>query len=795
MKLSQEIPVIFWHSAPVRPDETVMVSGHLLGKGTKIELVFTENGKSGKPAAGAAVKWDKALTPEIISQENHRLAFVVPANLPTGIYACRAVRGKLVSEAFLVNAPDCWWTQGERGLGAAVTGGWFRVLGKSLNHGGTSTAVLRKNGSDITLPVVKASMYSLEFSIPDNTPAGEYDLYIHNGCGGTYGWRQAGTVHIQTKSAACEIVMNVVDCGADPEGLKDSTFAIVQAMERLTSYGGGIVYFPSGRYRIDSILRTGTFISSPLVIPKGISFKGESRDMVSLWWPDKQEPLYSLIECMGDNTISDLSIFTQGRHRNIITADTDNITIKNILVRANCYYMCGAGGKPHHRRGVNEEHSKMGNILEFNNCSNIQVESCDLYGSASVMRLKHVKGGRIANCKAYGTNFGEFAGGNGNIIENIDYAANSLTAWGGYTSLHYGAVRNQHLYFADNKIKRIYGGDHEAFTLDGHGTAYIGSIAKISGSTVTLAGDPVTGMDGIRDNLPSLEKTTLYILAGRGRGQYRHVESYKGRELVLETPFSVEPDKDSTISVGAFNGQHLIVGNSMEDTGTFVQLYPPNCECIVAENNAIRCSNMNSCSKLGRNLKNRFQRVEISWYNQFLDNRVIVGNGWGGGESEIDRWLGGEGTLNIWGWQVRFYVDELGADQDGQLTEQDLEELTGRKNLHPGQALALSIFQIIRRHVVDNNSSIRIRGAVADSLIEKCDLNKSKRGIRIDSEVIKPHCEDLGQLVFEPAQPMPEKGSPQPFLSPRGIIARKNNFKDVKITYSGTALQWAEIIK
>ena len=54
MKVSQDIPVIFWHSAPVRPDETVMVSGHLLGKGTKIELVFTENGKSGKPAAALA---------------------------------------------------------------------------------------------------------------------------------------------------------------------------------------------------------------------------------------------------------------------------------------------------------------------------------------------------------------------------------------------------------------------------------------------------------------------------------------------------------------------------------------------------------------------------------------------------------------------------------------------------------------------------------------------------------------------------------------------------------------------
>ncbi len=786
-------PAIFWHSDPVGPDETVMLSGHLLGNGSKVELVQMENVVADKTPRQFKAEWEKSASPEIISQTEQSLAFVIPPAFDTGIYACRIVRGAESSETVLINAPDVRWFQGDRGLNATTEASWLRVLGKSLNFGGVSTALLRGTKT-FQIVASASSMYSLEFRIPDEIPSGDYELFIHNGMGGTFGWKKAGLLCVSQKQEEKNVVMNVVDMGGDPEGLKDSTFAIVQAMERLSSYGGGTVFFPSGRYRIDSVLRTGTFIASPLVIPRGISFKGENRDRVSLWWPDRKEPLYTLIECMGDNTISGLSIFTQGRHRNIISSDSDNITIKNVLIRANCYYMCMHNGSSHHRRGIEEGSEKMGWLLEFNRSRNVQISDCDLYGSNGIFRMKHVEGCRMTNCKTHGTNFGELAGGDSNIIENVDYAANSLVGWGFSTSLHYGAVTNRRLYFAHNKIARVYGGDHEAFTLDGHGTAYIGAVLKADGVNITLSADPVLGMDGCRDNLPSLEKTNMYILSGKGRGQYRALKSYNGKEIEIESPFAVAPDENSIVSIGAFNGGHLIIGNTMEDSGTIVQLYPPNFECIVAENKAVRSSNMNSCSKLGRNTGNRFQRVEPSWYNQFLDNRVIVGNGWGGGESEIDRWLGGEGTLNIWGWQVRYHVDPFGCDQDAQLEEKDIGELLQRKNPEPESRLPISIFQIVRRHIVDNNSSIRVRGAVADILIEHCNMNASKRGVRIDNEVVKPHIEDIGQLAFEPPQEMPESGAPQPFLSPLRVIARKNIFKEVKVHYSGTALQWAKII-
>ena len=134
VKIVNEQPVVFWHSDPVGPDETIMLSGHLLGKGSKVELVQLENGKPGKACPEPHIDdWNGAVPPEIISQSENSMAFVVPADMKQGIYACRILRAGRHSAAFWVNAPDIWWFQGDSGLNATTGGSWLRVLGKSLN--------------------------------------------------------------------------------------------------------------------------------------------------------------------------------------------------------------------------------------------------------------------------------------------------------------------------------------------------------------------------------------------------------------------------------------------------------------------------------------------------------------------------------------------------------------------------------------------------------------------------------------------------------------------------------------
>ncbi len=784
-------PAIFWHSDPLRPDDTAVLAGDGFAASAQVEFLRLADDPAGTPghAPTAPETGWTAVTP--LQQSSHSLKAVVSGEWEPGIFACRVRQDETISNVVFLNAPDPWWVQGDEGLAAARAGGWLRLLGKCLSGEKPGLVMLQGPGSPIELIPEEANGYSLAVRLPENLIAGRYSVQMHNGHGGPAGWRMAGEVEIQPAKTAEPPVVNVLDFGADPRGRRDSTFATVQALERLQGLGGGVLFFPAGRYRIDSILRSGMFIATPLRIPPGVTLRGAGAGLTSLWWPDRAEPLPTLLEGSGDFGVEDLGLYTQGRHRNIISSDRGHVRIRRVRIRANCYYMTMENGRPHHRRGVDEPAAKMGAAIEL--CGpNVEITDCDIYHSALVFFLKHVQGGLIARNRSRGGNHHVLSGGQGVIFEQNEFIGNSLTAGGSNVSLFYGASSCRHVYYARNQTSHIYGGDHEALTFDGHGTAYFGRVAAAGGETLTLAGDLCLGR-GERDSLADIHDTTVYIHAGRGTGQRRQVVGVSGRSLTLDRAWQVPPDSTSVVSVGVFNGRHIFLENTMSDTGTIIQLYPPNCECLIVGNRAIHASNLNSVSKLGFNRRSRFQRVEPSWYNQFLGNQVVMGNGWGAGETEIDRWIGGETTLNLWGWQVSFEVDEHGCDQDRQLTEADLKNMLGVSPT-PGRTIPLSRFQIVRRHRIDNNSSIRVRGAVADVLIEKCLIQDSEKGVRVDNEVHKEHVEDLGQLAFEPEQLESKPGDPPVFLTPSQVLIRRNEFSQVPTPCSGTALREAKIV-
>ena len=205
-----------------------------------------------------------------------------------------------------------------------------------------------------------------------------------------------------------------------------------------------------------------------------------------------------------------------------------------------------------------------------------------------------------------------------------------------------------------------------------------------------------------------------------------------------------------------------------------------------------RTSNINSLGKLGKHRDYYFMRVEMSWYNQFLDNHYVIGNGWGGGGTEIDRWIGGDTCLNIWGWHV-FYYEQDGHLYDRFLTAEQLQETLKEKKPRDN-SLPLSIFQIIRRHKVDNNSSIRVRGVVEDVLIENCQINNSFKGIKIEAQISYQQPRDIGQL-FDYEPPITDESLILTFLKPQRVLLRHNTFTQVDEPYLGNMIQEAHIVE
>jgi hypothetical protein len=769
-------PTVFWQSDPVAPNETLVVSGDHFSEDSVVSLAkLNKNNELGK--------WIEI---KPLETAINSIKAVIPDKWESGIYAMRIKCGKLRSQTVYVNAVNAWWMQGDEGVNTASVGGWLRLFGPCVHLDDKCSVTLTQEKVSKTLEAKGNSQFDLGVTIPQDISPGMYDVQVNNGYGQldqTY-----GSVEIRPARVVNPRLYNVVSQGADPTGKKDCTLQIVQAMERLTAMGGGVIYFPRGRYRIDSILRSGTFIETSLKINPGITLRGEGKELVNLWWTDHETPLPSLIEGSSDFAIEDISIYVQGKHSTIITGES-NVRINNVCIRANCYYMTNNYGKSHHKRVIEGEAST-GSTFHFIG-NNIHITNCDVYTSRPVFDMKHCRGMYLANNTSVAHNMFFFAGCSEVIFENNQHMGCDLTAGGSNVAMHMGATIARNTYIANNKISHLYGGDHEAMTHDGHATGYLGKVKNVKGTQLALHGKPFPKSKA-KGSMADLYETALFILDGRGKGQYRFLKEYKGSQITIDRPWDVDPDETSLITISGYNGRNLYLNNTYHDTGTPVQLYPPNCECIVAGNKMYRTSNMNSLGKLGKHRDYDFVRVEMSWYNQFLDNHYVIGNGWGGGGTEIDRWIGGDTCLNIWGWHV-FYYEQDGHLYDRFLTAEQLQETLKEKKPRDN-SLPLSIFQIIRRHKVDNNSSIRVRGVVEDVLIENCQINNSFKGIKVEAQISYQQPQDIGQLFdYEPA--VTDESSILTFLKPQRVLLRHNTFKHVDEPYLGNMIQEAHIVE
>jgi len=767
------MPAVFWHSDPVGPNETLVISGGGFSPDAIVEIAAEAN-------TAHEPKWGQI---EPLQASDHCLKAVLPASAAYGVYACRVRQGDALSKTFHVNAPDIWWKQGDAGLDKARLGGWLRILGKCLDSAGRPSVTLipQGGGNELRLELESISCYSVKALIPASLAPGSYKVAVDG--------FEAGLLEALPQEKTASVVLDVMKMGADPTGMKDSTAAVVAAIERLSCLGGGVILFPRGRYRIDSILRSGTWIEAPLLIPEKICLRGEGADLTSLWWPDREKPLPTLIEGHSDFAIEDMSIYTQGRHSTIISG-VSNARIRNVRIRANCHYMTGDNGRAHHGRKVEAPGASGSAILLWG--ENNQVTGCDIFCSALAFDIRIGRGSLIAGNEVRAHNFHFMSGISEMIFENNKFCGNSLSADGSNIALHFGASICKHVYYAGNECSHLYGCDHECLTFDGHGLAFLGKVKDVAGASLRLVRGRKPLKKPVRGHMADMHGTAIYIIDGCGAGQYRWVESYEGDLLKLDRPWDIEPDASSLLYVGGFNGRHLIIGNKGSDVGSLVQLYPTNCECIVAGNSGIRTSNMNSLSRMTRDMDTGIFSAEVSWRNQFLDNHIIAGNGWGGGSSAANRWLGGEAALNIWGWQVSFTCPEA-SDYEEFLTPGDLMACLGESTPRL-RSIPISCFQIVRRHIIGSNSSIRVHGRVSDVLIEGCLIKDSRKGIRIDDEIYFKQPQDCGQTFNFDPEPSAQN-PPLKFLCPDGVLLRDNSFSGVEQPYSGTALDEALLLE
>lgn len=601
---AQERPAVFWWSAPVEPGELVQVAGGNWGDAPTVEV------------AGVRVR------PVRVTETG--ICFEVPKTLGAGLAACRVVgAGGAASEAFILNEPAVWWTQGDLGADASP-GGWLRLFGRCLDRGGKAKVVLEDGGRRVELKLTKRDGWSLDAAVPGDLREGRYAVRVSNGAGGRDGWREAGRVAVRRPQAVWKPErFDVTAFGAVPNDGLDDTLALQAALAQAATNGGGVVYLPRGRFQCNGTLQ----------IPPNTLLRGESRESTALYWPDCEEPPENLIEGTTAFGIEDLFIHS-GKYRNGIVcknasagqhelgggiapddAKPRDISLRRVRLKLVIDQYLIKNTAEYEKRAY-----LRGNGIVIRDAYNVNVEDCDIYtskeGSTTLFFVLSADYLHIRNCRINGSGWA-VVGGDRVIFENN----------GAHNCTYSIAPVCRRLFWSGNTQYDLFTNNRESITHDGARTAFRGLLPAACEGT-RLALDFGAEKVAYRNGPGYWVGQNVQLVEGRGAGQTRTVAAIDGNVVTLDRAWDVTPDATSRFVVAAERRHLIYADNFTEDSSVAIQLYGGLTEGALVRN---RCARAGGFRGFGMD----YRAIIPLWYVQFIGNEILEGNGYRGPSNQM----------------------------------------------------------------------------------------------------------------------------------------------------------------
>jgi hypothetical protein len=577
--------VVSWVSDPVRPDETVLLRGAGFGTHPMVECARLDDGAP-DAAAGQPLAW---VTIGAIQPSDDSLKFIVPTTMAPGVFCCRVVADGSRSEPVMLNRPDVWWSQGDAGPDA-TPGGWVRIFGTCL---GTDRATVRAElvdaaGAMTPMMVETADDWSLRLRIAADVKPGPYALRLHAGHGGAGAWCHSAHVTIVAPAPWPATVFNVL-ADSGPDAVRDMRKTLVKygqpvertkevqaALAKAKAGGGGIVFFPAGRYHL----------ATPLEVPPHTTLQGEGMGLVTLWWGEgtfnldgggdrglatgkEAEPPASLISGPAFG-IESLSIYLPLSHRTGIDAYGES-NLRHVRVRVDHLWAQDGNKRPEGTA------IRLGRHFELSDCDIIAKGVGVVVGEYGVVARNRILAGK-SPCS--------MGSSRAAIIEDNQFVSTFPTAYENIAGV------GQDIYFARNRHEAQSA--HQAdfsFTFDIGGSAYQGALAAVQGVTLTLAGDPHFP-EWANDHSALWRKAVVCVVSGTGSGQWRSVSGYAGRVWTLTQPFIIPPNERSLVTIVPLCGRSLIIGNRFEDANWVNAGFGSALDVIYAGNTLVRCAQM-----------------------------------------------------------------------------------------------------------------------------------------------------------------------------------------------------------
>ena len=666
-----EEPEIFWASDPIRPGETLMIQGHAFAPDVVLEA---------SPAPGKPMK-----KLEILGRSEQCLKALIPTGWKPNVFELK-VRTGAGKAAVLLNRPASIFWVGDLG-DRQTPGGRFRICGRNMVGDPKSVRVRLTGPNTVDVPVEKAEEYALTVLLPAGTKPGEYKLQTHNGWGKEAGWSDPIPFVVEQPKRWPQTVFNVKDFGATGKGQTNDTDAIQAALARAETNGGGIVYFPRGRYQVSDTLK----------VPRFTVLRGEKREWVELLWQNLPKPV-TLVR--GSNSFG-LEEITLSAFNYVDGIESDggwlptsgDIFLRRIRVLALRYSR--VSGEEYVKRFL-ESGPRCGGTTVLIGGRNIEITDCDLYGSGMGLHLTGVWGGRVTGNKISNGPYGWYSltGIEGLVFEDNEIIGASMASDGGSLNTFFNASTGSwNLYFARNRIRTVFGSGREGTSSDGGGGNHTGHIVSSDGVKLVLSDGPQMVTDiWYKEAKPGMG---VYILDGRGAGQWRRVIKQEGKTVELDRPWVVAPDQTSIVSISTFQGNYILVGNDYFDAGIAIQMFGISIGHVMAHNTSSRAGGFHVWGLC-------YGSIQPSWYCQMIGNEILEGNG----------------ILGPAGDPVKdSHIAAMGPKI-------------------PGYDSPLVRCVVIRGNRLHNNSCIELTGAVTDAVVENNTVENADVGINVEASVV-----------------------------------------------------------
>lgn len=560
--------------------------------------------------------WNDAadISVKILHKSDSCIQFVIPETVGYGVYAIKP-SGASIEEARFCNRPTIDWLQGDMGL-KSTPDGWIRVCGRNLSANDAKAMIVFENKSSGALTYVYPSKvfdaYSVEYKIPTYLKTGDYLVYAHNGYGGEAAWSLPHEYKIIEKPVWSSKVFNVKDYGAKGNGVANDSYALYKTLEAVEKNGGGVVYFPRGRYYLTTAFR----------IPEYTTIKGASKDQVQLFWTDDQWEFGSMPDALfsfsGNVRIEDLSM-RGTRAYSIIKSDKfekakGNVYLNNLYINFNPFNGGMMRTDPSYDTAKEIDSYNDGEfwVVDLGG-ENVNVENCYIAGGAGTLLYQATVGSVARNntLKQGHAGFTGFAGNKQTIIEDNMLTMGHLNSSSMGVTTNMGVVSAEDYYFARNTEIDVNSNDRELWTTDGGRGYYYDRILDYKDATVTL-------LEGTRFIENQYVDHDLIIAKGKGMGQYRTITSNTASTVTLSSPFAIEPDETSVISIVKRFNNFLLVDNDFNRGGE-LQFYSTMMRGVMDGNNIYQSGGINSLSGM---IYNGFQPA---FYTLFTNNTISGG--------------------------------------------------------------------------------------------------------------------------------------------------------------------------